>query len=109
MNFEFGIPIIIIQTKNIKKNKLVIIINIIIIIILLAFLLLNIFIFIALYYLYENLICMNISLFGYLSRVFELINFIIIDFTLVINIIFISILIYKEKDYNNIDDSLLVN
>ena len=110
LSLEIGILIIIIiQTKNLKKNKLVIIINIIIIIILLAFLLLNIFIFIALYYLYENLISMNISLFGYLSRVFELIYFIIIDFTLVIVIIFISILIYKEKDDNNIDDSLLVN
>ena len=109
LNLEIGILIIIIQTKNIKKNKLVIIINIIIIIILLTFLLLNIFIFIALYYLYENLISMNISLFDYLSRVFELIYFIIIDFTLVIAIIFIFILIYKEKDDNNIDDSLLVN
>ena len=104
LNLEFGI--LIIPTQNIKKNKLVIIINIIIIIILLAFLLLNIFIFIALYYLYENLISMNINLSCYYLRVFELIYFIIIDFMLVI---FNSILIYKKKDDNNIDDSLLVN
>ena len=71
--------------------------------------LLNIFRFIAKYYLLGNSISMNISLYietpttVLLSLIF--LN-IIPDCILVI---YYSILIYKNKDDNNIDDSLLVN
>jgi phosphoglycerol transferase MdoB-like AlkP superfamily enzyme len=108
--FEIGIVIlIIIFAFKEKINKLVIIINIIIIIIFLAFILLNIFRFIAKYYLLENLISMNNwhiydSPTEYILRLIFL-N-IIPDFILIISN---SILIYKKKDDNNAEEPLLVN
>jgi hypothetical protein len=106
--FEIGIIILIFTIKK-KRNKLVIIINIIIIIIFLAFILLNIFRFIAKYYLLENLINMNYwHIYGspteYILRLIFLI--IIPDFILIISN---SILIYKKKDDNNAEEPLLVN
>jgi len=108
--FKIGLLFILLRIYIIQKlNKLEIIINIITIIFYLVFMLLNIFRFIAKYYLLGNSISMNISLYietpttVLLSLIF--LN-IIPDCILVI---YYSILIYKNKDDNNIDDSLLVN
>ena len=108
----FFYEFVLFQIKKIKVNKLVIVINIIIIIIYLVFMLLNIFISIAKYYLLENLFSMKIiwyyPFFDSPTEVlFRLIFLCIIpDFILVI---YIHIFIYKNKDDNNIDDSLLTN
>ena len=111
--FEIGILILIflLILFSKKMSKLVIIINIIIIIILLVLMLLNIFIFLAKYYLYENLLSMEIIFYIFNSPtlfLIKLIEFIFFDFAFsILNII----LIYKKKkkNDNNKDDSLLVN
>jgi len=110
--FEIGLFILLFFNKiriN-KMNKLLIIKNIITIIFYLVFMLLNIFRIIAKYYLIGNLIAMKIisPIIGtpitvLLSLIFL---YIIPDCILVI---YNSIIIYKNKDGNNADDSLLVN
>ena len=95
------------DVKKIKMNKLVKIINIIFIIINLIFMLLNTFILIAKHYLIMNLISMNIwHNYSLTSANLKLIFLNIIpDFIIVI---MNFIIICKNKDDNNLDNSLLI-
>ena len=108
--FEIGIIILILRSIFKEKiNKFEIIINIIIIIIILVFMILNIFRVIAKYYSLENLKNMNNwHIYDSPTNYILMLIFLIIipDFILIISN---SILIYINKDDNNIVESLLFN